>query len=56
MSLYTLIVQNALPTKIGQVTAGLTFFRSIGGTIAVAAMGSVMNSYYVPRNVGYKGK
>jgi hypothetical protein len=48
MSLYTLIVQNALPTKIGQVTAGLTFFRSIGGTIAVAAMGSVMNSSYVP--------
>jgi EmrB/QacA subfamily drug resistance transporter len=48
MSLYNLIVQNALPTKIGQVTAGLTFFRSIGGTIAVAAMGSVMNSSYVP--------
>jgi EmrB/QacA subfamily drug resistance transporter len=48
MSLYTIIVQNALPTKIGQATSGLTFFRSIGGTIAVAAMGSVLNSTYLP--------
>lgn len=48
MSLYTLIVQNALPNKLGQATSGLTFFRSIGGTIAVAAMGSVLNSSYVP--------
>lgn len=47
MSLYTIIVQNALPQKIGQATSGLTFFRSIGGTIAVAAMGSVMNTSYV---------
>jgi len=48
MSLYTLIVQNALPTKIGQATAALTFFRQIGGTIALAAMGSVMTSAYLP--------
>lgn len=48
MSLYTLIVQNALPGKIGQSTAALTFFRSIGGTIALAAMGSIMNSAYLP--------
>ena len=41
MSLYSLIVQNALPTKIGQATAALTFFRSIGGTIGLAAMGSI---------------
>ncbi|GCE13387.1 MDR family MFS transporter [Tengunoibacter tsumagoiensis] len=47
-SLYTIIVQNALPTKLGQATSGLTFFRQIGGTIAVAAMGSVMNSTYSP--------
>lgn len=45
MSLYTLIVQNALPTKIGQSTATLTFFRQIGGTIALAAMGSVMTGW-----------
>ncbi len=48
MSLYTLIVQNAIPGKIGQSTAALTFFRSIGGTIALAAMGSIMNSAYLP--------
>jgi len=48
MSLYTLIVQNAIPNKIGQATAALTFFRSIGGTIALAAMGSVLNAAYLP--------
>lgn len=48
MSLYTIIVQNALPQKIGQATASLTFFRSIGGTIALAAMGSIMNNAYLP--------
>ncbi len=48
MSLYTLIVQNALPGKIGQSTAALTFFRQIGGTIALAAMGSVMTAAYLP--------
>ncbi len=48
MALYTLVVQNALPTKIGQATAALTFFRQIGGTIGLAAMGSVMTSAYLP--------
>lgn len=47
-SLYTLIVQNALPTKIGQATSGLTFFRQIGSSVALAAMGSLMNSAYLP--------
>ena len=48
MSLYTLIVQNAIPNKIGQATAALTFFRSIGGAIALAVMGSVLNAAYLP--------
>lgn len=48
MSLYTLIVQNALPRKIGEATSALTFFRSIGGTIGLAAMGSVMTTAYLP--------
>ncbi len=48
MSLYTVIVQNAIPNKIGQATSGLTFFRSIGSTIAVAAMGSLLTTAYVP--------
>src|SRR5581483_3162518 len=48
MGLYNLIVQNALPRKIGQATSTLVFFRSIGGTIALAAMGSLMTTAYLP--------
>ena len=48
MSLYTLIVQNAMPTRIGQATASLTFFRSIGSTVAVSVMGSLMTQAYLP--------
>ncbi len=48
MSLYSVIVQNALPGRIGEATSGLTFFRSIGATVAVAAMGSILTSAYVP--------
>ena len=48
MSLYTLVVQNALPSKIGQATSALTFFRSIGSAIALAALGSIMNNAYLP--------
>jgi EmrB/QacA subfamily drug resistance transporter len=47
MSLYTIVVQNAFPiSKLGQVTSALTFFRSIGGTIGIAVMGSVLTSSY----------
>jgi EmrB/QacA subfamily drug resistance transporter len=46
MSLYNLIVQNALPTRIGEASAGMTFFRQIGSTIGLAAMGSVFNSTF----------
>ena len=48
MSLYTLIVQNAMPTRIGQATSTLTFFRSIGGVVALSVMGSLLNSAYLP--------
>jgi EmrB/QacA subfamily drug resistance transporter len=48
MALYNLVVQNALPQKIGQATSALVFFRSIGGTIGLAAMGSLMSSAYLP--------
>lgn len=44
MPLYTVVVQNAFPGKIGVTTAGLQFFRSIGGTLGVAMLGGVMNS------------
>jgi EmrB/QacA subfamily drug resistance transporter len=43
MSLFTIVVQNAFPFRqLGEVTAGLTFFRSIGSTIGVAVMGTIM--------------
>lgn len=47
MSLYTIIVQNAFPReRLGEVTAGLTFFRSIGGTIGIAVMGSFLTGHF----------
>jgi EmrB/QacA subfamily drug resistance transporter len=48
IALYTVIIQNALPGKIGQATSALTFFRQIAATIALVAMGSLMTSAYVP--------
>ncbi|MFL5660182.1 MAG: MDR family MFS transporter [Ktedonobacteraceae bacterium] len=48
MALYTIIVQNAWPNKIGEATSALTFFRQIGATVALAAMGSIMSAAYVP--------
>ncbi len=49
MSLYTLVVQNAMPlSKIGQATSALIFFRQIGATVGLAAMGSIMTSAYQP--------
>ncbi len=44
MPLFNVAVQSAFPTRIGAVTAGLQFFRSIGGTIGVAALGGVLNA------------
>lgn len=45
MSLFTVVVQNAFPFRqLGQVTASLQFFRSIGGTIGVAVLGTVMTN------------
>lgn len=48
MAVYTTAVQNALPRKIGQATSAIVFFRQLGGTIGLAAMGSVLTSSYVP--------
>ncbi len=47
MSLFTIIVQNAFPFKrLGEVTASLQFFRSIGGTIGVAVLGTMMTNRF----------
>ena len=45
MSLFTIVVQNAFPVRqLGEVTATLTFFRSMGSTIGLAALGSVLTN------------
>jgi MFS family permease len=47
MSLFTIVVQNAFPlTRMGEVTASLQFFRSIGGTISVAILGTLMTTRF----------
>ena len=47
MPLYTLIVQNAFPPqRLGVVTSATTFFRSIGGTVGVAVLGTVVNNRF----------
>jgi MFS family permease len=51
--LYTLVVQNAFPmARVGVVTAALQFFRSIGGTVGVAILGSVVNTMFHDRFPG----
>lgn len=45
--LYTLVSQNAFPMRqVGAVTAGIQFFRSIGGTIGIAILGSLVNAQF----------
>ncbi|MGE5676209.1 MAG: MDR family MFS transporter [Mycobacterium leprae] len=47
MSLFTIVVQNAFPfARMGEVTASLQFFRSIGGTVGVAVLGTVMTNKF----------
>jgi MFS family permease len=47
MSAFTVIVQNQYPARrLGEVSAGLQFFRSIGGTIGLAVFGTVLNNQF----------
>ncbi len=47
MSLFTIVVQNAFPPeRLGEVTSALTFFRSIGGTVGAAVLGTVMSNRF----------
>jgi EmrB/QacA subfamily drug resistance transporter len=48
MAVYTVVVQNAFPQKIGVASSTLVFFRQLGGAIGLAAMGSVLTSSYIP--------
>jgi EmrB/QacA subfamily drug resistance transporter len=48
MSLFTIVVQNAFPVeRLGVVTSSLAFFRSIGGAVGVALLGSIMNTRFM---------
>jgi EmrB/QacA subfamily drug resistance transporter len=48
LAVYTTVVQNVYPNKIGAASSTLVFFRQLGGTIGLAAMGSVLVSSYIP--------
>jgi MFS family permease len=44
-SVFTIIVQNAVPFhELGVATSNLTFFRQIGGTVALAIVGTIFAS------------
>ena len=47
MSAFTSIVQNQYPVhRLGEVSAGLQFFRMIGSTIGLAIFGTVLNNRF----------
>lgn len=47
MPLYTIAVQNAVPYNLmGVATSSTMFFRSIGGSVGLAMLGSVMSSRF----------
>ena len=47
MSAFTVIVQNQYPShRLGEVTASLQFFRSLGSTIGLAVFGTVLNNQF----------
>jgi EmrB/QacA subfamily drug resistance transporter len=46
-AVFTLIVQNAVPFHfLGVATSNLTFFRQIGGTVALAIVGTIFGSSF----------
>lgn len=46
MPLFAIALQAQFQTRIGEVTAAVQFFRSIGGTVGVALLGGVMNGAF----------
>ena len=46
-SVFTLVVQNAVPFhELGVATSNLTFFRQIGGTVALAIVGTIFGTTF----------
>ena len=53
MPLYTIAIQNAVPYNLlGVATSSSAFFRSIGGSVGLAVMGSVMNNRFASGMAG----
>jgi hypothetical protein len=47
-SVFTIVVQNAVPFRqMGVATSNLTFFRQIGGSVALAIVGTVFGSTFL---------
>ena len=50
MPVFTIAVQNAFKIeRLGEVTAGVTLFRALGGTVGAAVLGGIMNSQLASR-------
>ena len=50
MSLFTVIVQNAFSQDmLGQVTSGITFFRTLGASIGVSVLGAIVTNVYTSK-------
>ncbi len=46
-SVFTIVIQNAVPfQKLGVATSNLTFFRQIGGTVALAFVGTIFGTTF----------
>ncbi|MFC2033210.1 MDR family MFS transporter [Chloroflexota bacterium] len=53
MPVFTITVQNAVPHNVlGVATSATAFFRSIGGSVGLAIMGSVMNNRFASELIG----
>ena len=47
-SVFTIVVQNAVPfSQLGVATSNLTFFRQIGGSVALAIVGTIFGSTFI---------
>jgi EmrB/QacA subfamily drug resistance transporter len=45
LAVFTIVVQNAVPMKdLGVATSNLTFFRQIGGSVGLAALGTIFGT------------
>jgi hypothetical protein len=53
LPLYTIAVQNAVPYNLlGVATSSTAFFRSIGGSVGLGILGSVMNNQFASNLMG----